>query len=100
VYALLDQMASAVGLATTPDFYWVYALATALARMTHRSRRTRASVRLTRALCLQVVVNSLCYTTLLHVLYALILGRMEGIAPDFGAVPPVLKLALMPDRIA
>jgi hypothetical protein len=33
VYALLDQMAAAVGLAATPEFQWVYFLAGALARV-------------------------------------------------------------------
>ena len=71
MHALLDQGAAAVGVAATPDFQWVYALTLAL-----------------------VVVNSLCYVTLLHVLYALLLGRMEGVHQPFGAPPVALVRAL------
>jgi hypothetical protein len=42
----------------------------------------------------QVVVNSLCYSTLLHILYALLLGRMDSVSPDFGAAPLIVRRAL------
>jgi hypothetical protein len=39
MYALLDQMAAAVGVAATPDFQWVYLLAAALVRCFRAARR-------------------------------------------------------------
>ena len=43
---------------------------------------------------LQVVVNSLCYVMLLHILYALLLGRLAGVPVGFGAAPAAIDRAL------
>ena len=45
---------------------------------------------------MQIAVNSLCYATLLHILYALWLGRMSGANEDFGAAPLFVRRALRP----
>ena len=41
-----------------------------------------------------MVVNSLCYVILLHILYALLLGRLAGVPKGFGAAPAVIDRAL------
>ena len=43
---------------------------------------------------MQVVVNSLCYVILLHILYALMLGRLAGVPAGFGAAPAAIDRAL------
>ena len=69
MFALLDQMSAAVGLTTTPEFHWVYFLAATL-----------------------VLVNSVSYVTLLHLLYALVLGRIGG---GFGNAPAFVRRAFL-----
>lgn len=90
VYALLDQLAASVGL-SMPEYQWVYALAIVLARpMLAAARAYAEAIRR----WVQVFVNSLCYVILLHILYALLLGRLAGVPPGFGAAPAVIDRAL------
>ncbi len=77
MYAILDQMSAAIGLSATPEFSWVYLLASVL-----------------------VLVNSLSYCTLLHLLYSLVLGRTggrDGGMEAFGNTPLFVRRAFMQD---
>ena len=90
MYALLDQMTAAVGM-TLPEYQWVYALAIVLVRAVHL---VGLWVRACTDTGTQVVVNSLCYVILLHILYALLLGRLAGVPAGFGAAPAAIDRAL------
>lgn len=70
VTAMVDQLAAAVGVGAAPDILLIQAFAVGI-----------------------ILLNSLCYLALLHVLYALLLGRGRS-GTHFGATPVALTRAL------
>lgn len=68
VCALVDQMLASIGAGATPELSWAYGAAVAL-----------------------ILVNSLSYCMLLHLLYHLLLGRVNSKA--FGNAPAFIRRA-------
>ena len=70
VTAMVDQLAAAVGLGSAPDIALIRGFAVGI-----------------------ILLNSLCYLALLHVLYALLLGRGRG-GTIFGDTPVAITRML------
>ena len=67
---MVDHMLVAVGAGSTPELVWAYAVAVVL-----------------------VVVNSLSYCLLLHLLYTLLLARVD--CKPFGNPPTIVRRAFL-----
>jgi hypothetical protein len=93
IHALLDQICASLGASQSPELTWVYILSAGLVRLErlslpgapHISSVAHNALRLRS----QILSNSLCYTLLLHFLYALVIPRLT--VAKFGQVPAIIE---------